>query len=180
MMCCLMYFVANCHLLHVLVLMQWNPRIRNSFCTWVLQQNILPLYNVAGYACRTYLSKHYNWKGSYKLLQGRAQLQEQPADEMVFIHSNAYAASNGDCSGLYVPCVQFVHCITNCEDMVSSRFMDMFHMSKVCDRLVNAILNSVELTWCTVPGCSTPTHLSLFGHMLRCAYFMQVSSSIND
>ena len=52
-------------------------------------------------------------------------------------------------------------------------------MSKVYDRLVNAILNSVDLT-CFQCLVALPTYLQSFGHiMLRCAYFMQLSSIIN-
>ena len=52
-------------------------------------------------------------------------------------------------------------------------------MSKVYDIRVNAILNSVDLT-CFQCLVALPTYLPSFGHiMLRCAYFMQLSSIIN-
>ena len=76
---------------------------------------------MAEYACRAYLSNRKNCTDCSTLLQGCAQLQEQPADEMVFIHNNAYGASNGDCGGLCVPSDQFVSFITNCEDIFYSR-----------------------------------------------------------
>ena len=54
-----------------------------------------------------------------------------------------------------MPSDQFVSFITHCEDIFSSRFMGMLHVSKVCDRLVNAILSSVDLSWFTATDCST-------------------------
>ena len=97
---------------------------------------------MAKYACRTHLFNHKNCTDCSKLLQGCAQLQEQPADEMVFIRG-----------GLCVPSDQFVSFITNCEEIFSSR---SWACSIGGDRRVNAILlNYVDLTWFTVPDCST-------------------------
>ena len=56
----------------------------------------------------------------HRLLQIRAQLQEQQI-----------AGYTGDCGSLCVPSDQFVSFITNCEEIVSSRFMGMLHRGYV-------------------------------------------------
>ena len=52
-------------------------------------------------------------------------------------------------------------------------------MFKVYDRLVNAILNYIDLT-CFQCLVALPTYLPSFGHiMLRCAHVTQLSYLIN-
>ena len=116
--------------------------------------NANALVYVAGYTCRTYLSKHSDCTNCSKLLQGRTHLEGKTADDMVFIQNKAYSNCSGACGGLCVPSTELVSFITQCEQVFSSNFMSMLHMSKVCDRLVNAILRNVEMSWFSSTGCS--------------------------
>ena len=101
------------------------------------------LVYVAGYTCRTYLPKHSACTNCSKLLQGRTQLEGKTADDMVFIQKKAYSNYSGACGGLCVLSTELVSFITQCEQVFSSNCMSMLHMSKVCDRLINAILKNV-------------------------------------
>ena len=72
----------------------------------------------------------------------------------LFIQNKAYSNYSDACCGLCVPSTELVSFITQCEQVFSSNFMSMLHMSKVCDRLANAILKNVEMSWFSSTGCS--------------------------
>ena len=95
--------------------------------------------HVAGYTCRAYKIKHSDCINCSALLQGRTELD---GDDMVFIQNKACSKYSGACGCLCVPSTALVSFITQCEQGFSSNFMLMLHMSKVCDRLVNAILKN--------------------------------------
>ena len=75
------------------------------------------------------------------------------ADDM-FIQNKAYSNYSDACGGLCVPSTELVSFITQCEQVFSSNFMSMLHMSKVCGRLVNAILKNVDMSWFSSTCCS--------------------------
>ena len=87
------------------------------------------------------MSKHSDCINCSALLQGRTELE---GDDMVFIQNKAYSKYSGACGGLFVPSTALASFITQCEHVFSSNFMSMLHMSKVCDRLVNAILKMLR------------------------------------
>ena len=73
---------------------------------------------------------------------------------MVSIQNKAYSKYSGACGGLCVPSTALVSFITQCEQVFSSNVMSMLHMSKVCDRRVNALLKNVDMSWFSSTGCS--------------------------
>ena len=50
--------------------------------------------------------------------------------------------------------IEYIHLAVSVKKIYGSSTV-MLHMSKVCDILVNAILNYVDLTCFSVPSCST-------------------------
>ena len=66
--------------------------------------------------------------------------------------------------------------VVNCEEILDLWACSIGGMSKVCDILVNAILNFVDLTCFQCLVALQSSHHSVI--LLRCVYVMQLSSLI--
>ena len=75
--------------------------------------------------------------------------------DLVFLYNKAYTHDKKDFGSLYVPSADLVSFITHCEDIFVSKFLTIMHTSKICFKLVNAILNSADLSWFTSSNCSS-------------------------
>lgn len=126
-----------------------NVNISDLVCDKSLPMRNAVVY-VAGYTCRKYLLK-YECDECSALLRVNSPAENR--EDRMFLSNKSYTGDVGKKCGLFVPSDNFVHFISECENIFASNFMSLMHMSKICDRLCSVVMSNVDLTWFTASNC---------------------------
>ena len=132
---------------------------------------------MAGCIFRKYILSHKNCTECTTLLQ-RTGVQFDNQSDMVYTYIKAFTHHNNDFGGLCIPNVELMSLIIHCAHIFATHFMTMMHTSKICLKLVNAVIDTADVSWFTPFRCSFNIHTIVYSY-IKMHIFMLSNFLIN-